>query len=187
MMIKDYNGTLFDTKVRPTFSDIYESAEVFFENQKDLFPNTFSEDNFNMIFYLLYARYGNSQVASTDLNQFNYQIGSTIFMYGPSWLKRLEVQKQIRELNAEDIKIGSKQIINHANNPSTTPTTSTLQELPFINDQMSQTWVKGDVEAYEKLWNMIETDVTKEFIDKFQKFFVQIPVSGIALYYESEE
>ena len=42
------------------------------------------------------AKYGNNPIANKDINQFKYKLFSTVFMYGPTWAKRLDIQKILR-------------------------------------------------------------------------------------------
>lgn len=66
---------------------------------------------------------------------------------------------------------GSRAIYNHAYNPSTDPSTSTLEELAMINDQNTTNYKRSKLEAYAQLWDLLETDITGEFIDRFAVCF----------------
>lgn len=135
-------------------------------------PNqTTYPDNVSIVFYLLYARYGNNPIANLDELQWKFKIFSTIFQYGPTWEKRLELQGKIRSLTETDLLTGSKAIHNHAFNPSTTPSTSSLTELTYINDQQTSSFKKNKLDAYTQQWDMLETDVTEDFLNKFKKCF----------------
>ena len=81
------------------------------------------------------------------------------------------------------MQTGSKQIYNHAYNPSTAPTTDTLDEISYINDQNVTKSKKGILETYSFLYDMLETDVTGEFIDKFRKLFLVIVAPERPLWY----
>lgn len=176
--------------VNKTFADIYSDVETFIEEYKSsgLYSNTskISDDNASLLFYLLYARYGNSVIASFDETQFKYKIFSTIFMYGPAWEKRLEVQKKVRELSEEDIIKGSKRVNNRSYNPSVAPTTDTLEELTTINEQYVDGWKKSKLEGYANLLAIVDTDVTEEFIGKFKKLFITIVEPNLPLWYRTE-
>lgn len=128
-------------------------------------------DNVSIVFYLLYARYGNNPIANQDINQWKFKIFSVIFQYGPTWEKRLDLQDKIRKLTEADLLTGSKAIHNHAFNPSTTPSTSSLTELTYINDQQTSSFKKNKLDAYTQQWDMLETDVTEDFLNKFKKCF----------------
>ena len=51
-------------------------------------------------------------------------------------------------------------IFNHSFNPSSAPSTSSLEELTTINDQNTNNVKRGKLESYQALWEMIATDVT---------------------------
>lgn len=169
-----------------TFTDIYNNAEDFVNdyktsglyidagNDKDKISIKISDDSAKTLYYLLYARYGNSSIRNWDETQFKYKLFSTIFMYGPSWEKRLEVQAKLRALKEEELTLGAKQIFNHSYNPSTAPSTDTLDELTTINDQNVTKNQRSKLDAYNLLLSLLETDVTNEFLNKFKPLFMQI-------------
>lgn len=169
------------------FSDIFSNAESFkSECLESGIPSTITEKSLITLFYLLYARYGNSNIASIDENQFKYKVFSTIFMYGPAWEKRLEIQEKLRNLSDDEIRIGSTAIHNTALNPSSIPTVQTLEELEFINSQNTSKYRKSKLEALASLYTLIATDVTEEFVGKFKKLFIIIVEPNYPLYYVTE-
>lgn len=244
------------------FHDIWDNANDFVADYKDsgLYASTnkITDTNANTLFYLLYARYANSTVASSDPTQFQYKVFSIIFEYGPTWEKRLDIQNTLRNLSAADIKAGLSEartnsrngsnsstsdvttngsnsntsnitgsntgtkIVNHASNPSTAPAASSDTPLTYIDGQdynkdvqsntstntatltiadaqhivdsgsnlesgsASKTVTKGSVEAYTLLWDLLKTDVTKDFIDKFKSLFLTIVEPELPLWYITE-
>lgn len=87
---------------------------------------------------------------------------------------------------------GSDDVINnHAYNPSTEPATDAETPLNYIDQQnyakgtntreisgsdsknTTQNVTKSKMDAYEQLWELIKTDVTSEYIDKFKRCFKQ--------------
>lgn len=92
-------------------------------------------------------------------------------MYGPAWQKRLEVQEKIRNLEESDVLQGGRAVYNHAFNDGGAPTSSTTEPLDYINDQNATHFKKSPLEGYAILLALIETDVTREFLDKFQPLF----------------
>lgn len=181
------NCSLFGNFITRKFTDIYPQVEIFMEDYKNCgIPSTITDANATTLYYLLYARYGNSHIVNTDENQFTYKLFSTIFMYGPTWEKRLEVQNKLRQLSDEDLRLGTKQINNHAFNPSNTPSTGTLEELDYINEQGTLNYKKGKVDAYIWLMDALKTDVTKSFIDKFNELFLAIVVPNKPLWYVTD-
>lgn len=170
------DGNYRTRKFKQIFSDSDTFAEEFSESGINFgnYGANFDTDQLTLIYGLLYARYGNSNIASDDENQFKYKVFSTIFMYAPTWFKRLEVQKALRELSLDELQLGSKAIYNSAMNPSGQPTTDTVEELKYINQQNTTKYKKGKLDAYGMLLELLETDVTEKFIGKFKKLFITI-------------
>lgn len=169
----------YDTKL---FSEIYSEASKFVADYKasGLYDatsghlnNSLSDEKATTLFYLLYAKYANNPIANLDENQFKYKMWSTIFKYGPTWEKKLDIQNKIRELTEDEIRVGSKAIYNHAYNPSTEPSTASLEELTAINEQSTTNYKKSKVDAYMALWQIVVSDVTGAFIKKFEPLFKQ--------------
>ena len=187
-MINDYDtysgSSLYGNFRTRTFSDIFGEFEKFEEiyNNNGI-PTTLDSTSLKTLYYLLYARYGNSHIASSDENQFKYKLFSTVFMYGPAWQKRLDIQKKLIELGDDEILVGATAIYNSANNPSSEPSTQTTEELNFINQQNVTKYKKSKLEAYAVLEELIKTDVTEQFIGKFKKLFLVIVEPELPLWY----
>lgn len=168
------------------FKEIFPSTESFIEELDTAeFPyiEELQPQHKTAIYSLLYARYGNSCIASYDEHQFKYGLWSIIFMYGPTWVRRLELQSELRGLSVDQIELGSKAIYNSAVNPSAAPSTATIDELNFINQQNVTKYKKGRVEALSQYMMLLETDVTEEFISRFKKLFITIVQPDTPLWY----
>lgn len=185
MLNNSYYGN-FRTR---TFSDIFPDLQTFnnYRNEVAIDIPFASTTIMNTLYYLLYARYGNSHIANSDENQFIYSVFSIAFMYGPTWEKRLDIQSKIRSLSEDELLRGTKSIFNHSYNPSTSPSTSTLEELTTINDQNTSNIKRGKLEAYAMLNSILETDVTEEFIGQFKKLFIIVTAPDYPLWYVTEE
>ena len=169
------------------FTDIFPNVDTFITGYTNNgITTTISQDSAKTLYYLLYSKYGNSHIANSDENQFQYKVWSTIYMYGPTWEKRIEIQKNLREMSEDDLVKGSKQILNHSYNPSTTPSTSTLEELITINEQNTSNYKRGKIDAYSFLWDLLDTDVTNEFISKFSSLFLIIVEPQLPLWYVTD-
>lgn len=169
-----------------TFSDIFESAEKFTEEYNaTAFATATEELDLSLIFYLLYARYGNSSVANSDENQFRYKLFSYIFQYAPTWQKELLIQKDIRSKTIQEFQLGSTNIVNNANNPSGAPTTQTLEELLYINAQNVSKTQRGIADGYALLLSLLKEDVTEKFVKRFQNLFLTIVAPERPLWYEN--
>ncbi len=172
----------YDTKL---FTEIWDEADKF---KTDFQASPFAgaihygetvgtvtyPDNVTILYYLLYAKYGNNPIANFDEEQFKYKVYSVIYSYGPAWEKRLDIQDKLRKLSEDDLRLGSKAIFNSALNPSQAPGTGTLEELEYINAQNTSNYKRGKLEGYSLLWDLLATDVTTEFVSKFSICFSKV-------------
>jgi len=169
----------YDTKL---FTEVWDEAAKF---KTDFLASPFAgaisstesattKDNVTILYYLLYAKYGNNPIANFDEEQFKYKVYSIIYSYGPAWEKRLDIQDKLRKLSDDDLRLGSKAIYNAALNPSTEPSTGSLEELDYINEQRTSNFKRGKLEGYSLLWDLLATDVTTEFISKFSICFSKV-------------
>ena len=72
----------YDTKL---MTEVWNSASEFLTDyQAAGIPTTISNQNATTLYYLLYARYGNTPIANYDENQWKYKMFSIIFQYGPT-------------------------------------------------------------------------------------------------------
>lgn len=174
-----------------SFNEIYEDLTDFttdfnFYKTAGLNPGFTSETSINTIFYLLSAKFGNSHIANSDENQFKLKLFSYIFQFGPYWEKKLSIQSTLRGLTEAQLLEGSKQINNHSYNPSTAPSTDTLDELPTTNEQTATKFKKSRLDAYGLLSELLEKDVTEEFLNKFKKLFLVIVEPQLPLWYVTD-
>lgn len=187
-MIKDYYGSLYGSYRQKKFTDVYDSVEKFLADYNGVgLPTTISQGSAQTLYYLLYGRYGNDVIASSDINRFKYRLFGIIFQYGPTWEKRLEIQEKLRGLSEDEILTGSRQIYNNAQNPSTEPSTDTTDELQYINEQNVTKNRRGKLDAYAMLMELLRSDVTNELLTKFKTLFLTVIEPEEPLYYVSEE
>lgn len=188
-MYNDYlqfDGTsLYGNYRTRTFTQIFPDADTFAAQWEatpfakildDSLPN-------EVLYFLLYARYGNSHIASSDENQFKYKLFSIVFQYGPTWQKELSIQQELRIANFDDFRQGTTNIVNNANNPSVEPTTQTLSELPYINQQNVSKVTRSKADGYALLLSLLKKDVTEDFIKRFQYLFLTIVAPEKPLWY----
>ena len=125
------------------------------------------------LYVLLCAKYTNSRIASDDKLQFKRKVFTIIFEYAPAWKKRLQIQEKLFNLDpdGEDVQNGTINIYNHAENPDTEPTTTSYDALEGINNQNVSTFKRGKMEGYALLNDLLQTDVTEEFLGRFKKLF----------------
>lgn len=171
-----------------TFAETFNSAASFKEAYETCgIPVKFSNPGtIETLFYLLYGNYGTSHFASyRDENQTIYQLFSIVFMYGPTWEKRLEIQDRVRALTLDEVRKGGRQIYNKALNPDEAPSTNSMEALPYINEQNTANQEKSIVEGYSNILALLDTDVTKEFIDRFKPLFIKSVAPTYPLLYST--
>lgn len=170
------NFPRYDTKL---FTEVFEDFNDFLYYYVNLIDasikvfNPTTETGLNAlkrIYYLLYARYGNNPIANYDETQFIFKLFTIVYQYGPTWAKRLDVQEKLRALTDDQLKEGSKAVFDHAYNPTEIPSDG---ELNYINEQNKTKYTKSPLEGYAILEELLKTDVTTEFLNKFQKLFKQ--------------
>lgn len=184
------HNSLYGNYRTRTFTQIWGTVDEFLQDYNDNgIIASISDTSATTLYYLLYSRYGNSNIASSDETQFKYKVFSTIFSYGPTWEKRLEVQKALREMDLDELRESAKAMYNHSFNPSTAPKTDVdgdewkASVLSTINDQNVTIHKRSKTDAYALLLSLLETDVTTEFIDRFKKLFLTIVEPELPLWY----
>ena len=181
------NNSYYGNYRTRTFAEIYPDSNEFTLDYNTLFPGTMDDKSLLLTYNVLCSRYMNSHIVNSDENQFKYKLATIVFSYGPSWAKKLEIQDKLRNMSESDLIAGTRAIHNHSYNPSTAPSTSSAEELLTIDDQNTQIYKKGKLEAYGLLWNMLVTDVTSDYLAKFKNLFIQIAQPDYPLWYEEEE
>lgn len=182
-----WNKSLYGNYRQVKFTDVYPDVATFLSDYtSNGIKTTISQDSATTLYYLIYSRYGNSVIASSDTNRFKYDLFGTIFSYGPTWEKRLDIQDKLRNLTDDELFAGSTQIHNHAYNPGTAPSTGTLDELPAINEQNTSKYKKDKMSGYAMLVSLLDTDVTESFISKFKKLFITVVQPELPLWYATD-
>lgn len=191
-MFNPYNN-LFGNFIARKFADVFPEYEDFESGYKESGiyddKNTVTDKHLELLYYLLYARYGNSTVASIDESQFKYGVYSIIFQYGPSWEAKLGTQEALRELikDPEKLVLGASAVYNHAKGPSAPPGTDNFDPMKFIDDQNTSQYKKGKLDAYAIATELLKTDVTEAFIAKFAKLFIKVVEPNLPLWYVEKE
>ena len=178
-----------------TFADIFPDADKFFSEytKSILFTADTTDENkipsnyMKILWGLLYARYGNSSIASSDPNRFKYQLWSIIYSAGPAWVKKLELQAKLRGLTDDELLTGSKTINNLAYHDGTQPSTSTLEEIQAISQQNTVNTKRSKLDGYSLLYDMLNEDVTSSFLSRFKKLFLQVVAPERPLWYEEAD
>lgn len=170
---------LYENNRTRTFSQIFPKYSDFKEIYNNIGIPTIISDvddekggcSLKTLYYLLLARYANSPISSSDETRFKLNVFELVFRFGPTWEKNLSIQERLRNMSDDELLEGSKQLYNHANNPSTAPTTDTTDELDYIDDQNVTKTRKGKLDGYGLLMALLREDVTGKFIGKFKDLF----------------
>jgi hypothetical protein len=174
-----WNSTVFSKQAVALSQEIPEGGT----------ETTEGPQNLMLIYELLMAEYANSTIASSDENRFMFQCMSLIFQYAPAWIKRLEIQHMLDEmdLNSEDFLRGSAQILNTSLNPSTGPVNDSLDMLKTINQQNVNIQKRDKFKALAILEELLKTNITGEFVKRFRPLFRSIVAPQRPLFYTTEE
>lgn len=155
-----------------SFEEIWKSADDFMsEYQNCGMPSVIDTDHAQLLYYLLYGRYGSSTMAGDSLPQWKYRIWGIIFQYGGTWQKQLEVQARLRSLTEDELRSGDKNIQNSAYNPSTAPSTDADAILGGISQQNVGSLKRSILGGYSMLESLLARDVSEEFLLRFKDCF----------------
>ena len=178
---------MYSTKL---FTEIYETVNDFIYDYNNIgLPKIISVENCSTLYYLLRAKFGNSPIANYDEDQFKFKLFGVIWQFGPTWEKRLEIQSILRGLSEPELLTGSRAIYNHAFNPGeigAEHSTGRQPELQYVNDQNVTNYEKSKMDAYMQLWDLLSTDVTNEFLKRFEGLFKKFVMPGTYLFEEDD-
>ena len=183
------NQDLYGNQRTRTFAEIYPTADDFkatYDSNPFATATNIGDSEIIKIYYLLYANYGNSSICSSDEYRFELKLFSTIYQYGPIYIQKKIIQEKIIDTPYNDFKAGGKVIYNTALNPNVAPTTDSLTELPFINNQNTNNYVKSDAESMQIKWELMNDNLESEFLAKFKPLFLKIVNPTVPLWYISE-
>lgn len=178
---------MYDTK---TFNQVFPEWDDF----KNMFDNDFGayakdvieEESLNTLYWLLYARFGNTHMTNQSVNQFKAKLVAIVFQKGPSWERNLNLQKSIRTLTDDELRAGAVSIYNTAANPETGPGTESTEELGFVNSQNVSKHKRSKLDAYSYLQELLRTDVTEVFISSFSILFSKFARPIVTAIYEND-
>lgn len=178
------------TEIYNKVGSVTEEGTFLYDYHNLGLPALITDASATTLYYLLFAKFGNSPIANYDETQFKIKLFSVIWQFGPAWEKRLDIQAKLRALTDTDLATGTKAIYNHAFNPgeidSEVPSSTTGQpELQYVNDQNVTNYTKSKMDAYAQLWDLLDNDVTSEFLNRFSGLFKKFVQPGTYLY-ESE-
>lgn len=186
-----YNDRLYGGFRTRTFSQIYTNVDEFIDDYKTIgIPTTVSDDTIKTIYLLILSRKANSPIASSDENRFRLDLFAIIFSKAPTWERRLDIQKKLRELTDDELMYGAQAIYNTATNPANGLAYDEDDKpikLNQLNLQNTTNYKKSKLEAYSILWESLRDDVTSIFLRAFDRLFNQFTYETPLLYATESE
>lgn len=177
-------NSMFDSYITRTLGDIFPNVSDFKQAYNDLnYPsNSLIIDNLDTIYNLLMGDYMSSHIKSSSEDQFKLRFFSLIFRLAPTTFRKAEIQQKLQALTDDEMMIDGLSINNHANNPSTQPSTSSIEELTYIDNQTTARALSGKTRAYYQNALALEKDPYESFIKAFKPLFVSFGSSTTYLY-----
>lgn len=163
-----------------TFNQIFPDSNSFtaglpqeyLEYMQDLNGNNIVP--MGILYLLLKGKYGLSRIAGSSEDSFKNRLYALIFQYGPTWARNMQIQDKLRKLTDAQLLTGSKQVNDHAYNPSTVieggPNPDS-GEIETTNEQTRTKYTKSYMEAYYNLMSLLKRDVTEDFLNRFKSLF----------------
>lgn len=189
-MIPGQPGSGIGFNDMPKFAEVYDDVDKFIEDYHDgKIPTTITDETATTLYYLLLGEYGGSTFAGYNLDQSLYKLFGLIFRYGPTWEKRLDIQKKLRELTDKELFAGTKAIYNSAANPSTDVDgegTDIDEELDYIDNQNVTKYTRSKIEGYELQSSALNADVTGDILSKFKSLFKVVATPQRSVIYVTE-
>lgn len=174
----------------PSFIEVFKTVDEFIEAYHGCgIPALISDQSAQTLYYLIFAKYGQTPIKSNDTNLFAYRVFQIIFQYAPTWEKKLEIQQKVRALSLEagsELFKGGKVVYNHASHDGSAPSTDTLDALSYIDSQNTSNYSKSLPEGYAIIQNILSDDVTATLLSKFSPLFSQWLKSDKPIYYVTE-
>ena len=173
------------------FSQIWEDADAFladYENYEDNIDdlNKVDDKYVKLTWQLIASKYANTPIRSNSPEQFKLSVFGIMFSETPTWVKKLELQKTIRDMTESDLTTGETSVSNEATNPDEQPTSQTLDELNYINRQHVQKQKRSKIQAYALQMGMIESDLSESYVRRFASLFARVWVPASYIYVTEE-
>ena len=187
-MFNSLYGAIYRTA---KFGDVYPDANSFIVDYRKSGLNLeeFTDQSLTYLFYLLYAKYGNSNIASSDPNRFRYSVYEIIFSAGLQWQKAIEIQRKLMSLSDAQISEMGRSIRSYARDPGeggTSVDNAGDVLINYINDQTVNKNTLAPVGAYRSYIRSLE-DVTTGFLERFKSLFLKVVYPEEPLLYSMED
>ena len=178
---------MYNTK---TFADVFPTFDSFksvFDNDFDKYAkDCISATSLKTLFWILYSRYCDNPIVNYSIINFKAKIVSLTYQKGPTWERKLALQKDLRDLSESDLLTGARTIFNRAQHDEGEPGTDTDIELTYINAQDVSKQRRSKLDAYSYLQDVLKTDVTEEFIKSYAKLFSKFVSPTVTRIYEND-
>ena len=169
-----------------TFNEVYESYDSFkasLEKYGFDFSN-FPETYLKLLFVMLTARYGDREVLGySNMYRWEMKLQYVIYTYGSEWYTKLQIQDELLKLSDDDLKRSNVTIQNVADNPATSPDSSTIEELTYINKQITNATKRDKLSILLLKYRSIGSYANEEFLKKFENLFSRFLTGDKPIYY----
>lgn len=169
-----------------TFSEIYESYDDFKEDLSKFGYDfsTFTENDLKLTFVFLVARYGDSEILGySNVYRWKMRLQYLIFTYGKEWAIKRNIQEEILSLKEEDLERSGIQISNVSENPATLPNDTTVEELNYINKQVTNATKRDKLSMLILKYGALSSTANDEYMDKFKGLFSRFVSGDLPKYY----
>lgn len=185
-----YEDTMLPMYNTKTFAEIFPNFLEFkyvFDNLFDAYAkDCISSTSLRTLYWLLYSRYCDNPIVNYSVINFKAKIVGITYAKGPTWERKLALQKTLRDLTETDLLTGARTIFNRAQHDAGDPGTDTDTELTYINNQDVSKQRRSKLDAYSYLQDVLKTDVTEEFIRSYSKLFSKFVTPTISRIYVND-
>ena len=172
-----YDPTIDEDDPESEYTD-YQYFEWFYNNcgvpSRLLTGPDYIKYGLDAIYFILTSRFANDHIKISDEQRFKLEVCSRIMQYGPQWQRLMALQDKLLNLSDDDLINGHTTIYNHAMHPDTDPTTQTLDELEYIDDQNVTKFKRDGIDAFSRLMPWLEDKATADFLRHFENLFVVV-------------
>lgn len=174
-----------------TFCDIFPSSEEFYNEieYSGITIPVLTDEDYTTLYLLLYSKYGNSHIASSDETQFKYNVIRILYTDGPLWKQKRNIHDRLvgLDINSDEVMLSGSNISNFALNPAdNSKGTQDTTELSFINQQTVTKTKKNVINALAALNLELEKDYTDILLNKFKPLFLTVVNPELELWYETD-
>lgn len=180
---------MYDTKL---FNEIWDDSTEFkadYNTYETGIGNLNKVDDKYVVltWQLLASKFANTPIRSASVSQFKLAVFAIMASEAPTWARRLELQNSVRSLTEADLLAGETQINNRAENPDENPTTSTMDELTYINVQTATKQKRSKMQAYALLDSLLQDDLCETYVHRFNSLFKRVLVPAQYIYISEED